>query len=75
MTTPKTGTMQELPPAVQKLIRNLREEVKDHKRMRGDAVREMHTLRREAAKHRVARNAARAELSAALAELEAGRDA
>lgn len=73
--TNPTGTREDLPPAVQRLIQNLREEVKDYKRMRADAVREMKALRREAAKHRAARNAALEELAEARAELEARRNA
>lgn len=73
--TTAAATMEDLPPAVQTLIRKLREEVKDYKRMRGDAVREMQSLRREAARHRIARNEALAELAALRAELEAARNA
>lgn len=68
-----TGTITDLPPAIQALIHKLREEVKDQKRMRGDAVREMQSLRREAARYRVARNAAIAELAALRAEQVAGK--
>lgn len=71
MTTPQTGTLADLPPAVQTLIHNLREEVRDYKRMRGDAVREIKRLRRESGTYRDARNQARAELAQLRAELEA----
>ena len=70
-----TTTRYELPDPVHRLVRNLRDEVKEHKRLAqehkrkyGDAVREMKSLRREAAKHRVERNEALAELAALRAE-------
>jgi hypothetical protein len=75
MTPTTTGTLEDLPLAVQKLFRKLREEVKDSRRTYGNAVGEMKLLRREAAKHRVARNEALAEVAQLRAELEAVRNA
>lgn len=74
VSTSTSSTLADLPPVVQKLIHNLREEARDYRRMRGDAVREMKKLRAEAAHHRAARNEARAELAALRDELEARRD-